>query len=72
MEIERYDTSYADAFTKDYYSQDNLNINFAIIISSMYIRKWNRNEAFKLNSSNKKYKLLKELWEPNNYDNILI
>ena len=31
MEKERYDSSYADAFTKDYNSQENLDISFAEI-----------------------------------------
>jgi len=31
MEKERYDASYADAFTKDYNSQENLDINFVEI-----------------------------------------
>ena len=31
MEKERNDTSYAEAFTKDYNSQDNLDINLATI-----------------------------------------
>jgi len=31
MEKERFDSSYADAFTKDYHCQDNLDINLATI-----------------------------------------
>jgi len=41
------------------------------IESSKYLGKRNRDETFKLNSSNKKHKLLKELREQNNYDDIL-
>jgi len=40
------------------------------IESSIYLGKRNRNESLILNSNNKKQKLLKELREPNNYDDI--
>ena len=40
------------------------------IESSIHLGKRNRNENLILNSNNKKQKLLKELREPNNYDDI--
>ena len=40
------------------------------IESSIHLGKRNRNENFILNSNNKKQKSLKELREPNNYDDI--